>query len=213
MCNNHPNHSQSAEQDPGDAAPGAGEPAHPHFAVFRCVNGSRSGTASAPGNGQRLSPPEPEWPLPVHEIALPCTGRLQPEHLLKAFEAGADAVCIIACAGDNCHYLEGSRRAERRVEYVRQLLDEIGLGGERLMVFPLADSAPADGTLGGVQEGSSRRAQLNGDEAGSRAALCDMLIARLDALQPNPLGQGGPNGWPRNGARQDNGDGSANKAG
>jgi nicotinamide mononucleotide adenylyltransferase len=127
----------------------------------------------------------------VHEIALPCSGKLQPEHLLKAFEAGADAVCIIACAGDNCHYLEGSRRAERRVEYVRQLLDEIGLDGERLMVFRLAASAQEDGTLGHVPKDPSPNTQLNREEPGSRVAeIRDMVMARLGALQPNPLGRG-----------------------
>ena len=104
----------------------------------------------------------------MHEIVVPCTGKLQPEHLLKAFEAGADAVCVIACARDNCHYLEGSRRAERRVEYVRKLLDEIGLGADRLLVFHLAAS----------------------EELGSRlTAICEMVMAGLGALQPNPLRQ------------------------
>jgi coenzyme F420-reducing hydrogenase delta subunit len=155
------------------------------------VNGSRPGTVPVSAVGPRLSQPEPEWPIPVHEIALPCTGRLQPEHLLKAFEAGADAVCIIACAGDNCHYLEGSRRAERRAEYVRQLLDEIGLGGERLMVFRLAASAQEDGTLGHLPADPSPDTQLNKVKVGSQVAeIHDMVMARLGALQPNPLGQG-----------------------
>lgn len=55
-----------------------------------------------------------EWPIPVHEVVLPCTGRLQPEHLLNPFEAGAHARTPTACAPENCHCLEGSRRAERR---------------------------------------------------------------------------------------------------
>jgi hypothetical protein len=119
----------------------------------------------------------------VHEVVLPCTGRLQPEHLLKAFEAGADAVCVITCARDNCHYLEGSQRAARRVEYVRELLDEIGLGGERLLVFHLAASGQEDGPPG---------TQPNREESGSRlAGICQTVVAGLGALQPNPLRQDG----------------------
>jgi len=107
--------------------------------------------------------------MPVHDIVLPCTGRLQPEHLLKAFEAGADAVCVVACGADSCHYLEGSRRVERRVGYVRELLDEIGLGADRLTVLHLAASG----------------------ELGSRAAeMCEMVMAGLGTLQPNPLREG-----------------------
>src|SRR4030042_716816 len=141
----HPSAGQNIEKEPGLTGDPAGThkaltPAIPNVTVFRCVNASRPGTQPEPAIEQRPSQPEPEWPIPVHEVALPCTGRLQPEHLLKAFEAGADAVCVITCAGDNCHYLEGSRRAERRVELVRDLLNEIGLGGQRLLVFQLAAS-------------------------------------------------------------------------
>ena len=74
-------------------------------------------------------------------------GRLQPEHVLKAFESGADIVCAVACEEDNCHYLEGSKRCARRVDYLRSILDEIGLGGERLMLFSLPGTAAEDMAL------------------------------------------------------------------
>jgi len=153
-------------------------PASLNVTVFRCVNCSRPATA------------EPDWPVPVREIALPCAGRLQPEHLLKAFEAGADAVCIITCAGEDCRYLEGSRRAERRVDYVRRLLDEIGLGSERLLVFHLAASPKALATLGRGPNGPSPGSQLNQEEIASRLAeIRDAVAAGIGALQPSPLRQ------------------------
>jgi len=149
--------------------------------VFKCVKCSPGGTATAaarlPSQGER------EWPMPVHEIALPCTGKLQPEHLLKAFEAGADAVCVLTCAGDSCHYLEGSRRAERRVEYVRELLDEIGLGGERLLLFRLAATAQE-------QDAAAERAPKGASSGTQLAEIRDAVMARLGALQPNPLRRG-----------------------
>jgi hypothetical protein len=122
----------------------------------------------------------------VHEVALPCTGRLQPEHLLKAFEAGADAVCVITCAGDNCHYLEGSRRAERRVELVRDLMNEIGLGGQRLLVFRLSASRQEEATPGHPEKGPSPGRQVNQE---SLAEIFDIVVAGLGAIQPNPLRQ------------------------
>ena len=159
---------------------GAGAVAFPKVTVFRCVNHTHSGTAPASAAGHQLSQPQPEWPIPAHEIALPCTGKLQPEHLLKAFEAGADAVCVLTCAGDSCHYLEGSRRAERRVEYVRELLDEIGLGGERLLLFHLAASAQE-------QDAAPGRAPKDASSGTQPAEIRDAVMARLGALQPNPL--------------------------
>jgi coenzyme F420-reducing hydrogenase delta subunit len=93
------------------------------------------------------STPDLCWPLPVRELLVPCTGRLQPEHILKAFELGADVVCVIGCEEDNCHTLEGSSRCARRVDYVRGLLDQIGIGGDRLLRFKLPGSARQDMSL------------------------------------------------------------------
>jgi len=187
------NRHQSAGRDLGERPAPTGDPAGSHKAVspaspkvtvFRCVNSSRPGAQPEPAIEQRPSQPEPEWPFPVHEVALPCTGRLQPEHLLKAFEAGADAVCVITCAGDNCHYLEGSERAERRVEHVRELLNEIGLGGQRLLVFHLAAPGQEKATPGRPQKDPSPGKQVNQE---SLAEIFDIVVAGLGAIQPNPL--------------------------
>jgi len=153
-------------------------PSSLNVTVFRCVNCSSSGAA------------EPEWPLSVREIALPCTGRLQPEQLLKAFESGADAVCVVTCAEDDCRYLEGSLRAERRVGYVRDLLDEIGLGGERLLFFHAGGLPQAVATLRRGPNGSSPDARLNQEEIASRLAeIRERAVAELGAVQPSPLRQ------------------------
>jgi coenzyme F420-reducing hydrogenase delta subunit len=146
----------------------ASPPASLNVTIFRCVGSSRYPKEEAPGS-------KPLWSLPVHEVVIPCAGRLQPEHLLKAFEAGADAVCVVMCAGDECRYLEGSRRADRRAEYVKGLLDEIGLGGQRLLVLQLAASAP------------NRAQNRNGQE--SPAQISELIVAELATLESNPLRQ------------------------
>lgn len=104
---------------------------------------------------------------------VPCAGKLQPEHLLKAFEAGADLVCVLACAHDNCHYLQGCRRAERRVEYVKDLLDQVGLGGERLLMFRLPGSAVEDMALASAERGSGSRGR------GARDAERDAPVTEI----------------------------------
>jgi hypothetical protein len=103
---------------------------------------------------------------------------------LKAFEAGADAVCVITCAGDNCHYLEGSRRAERRVSHVRDLLNEIGLGGQRLLVFHPSASRTEEATPGRPPKALSDDKQVNQE---SLADIFNIVVAGLGAIQPNPL--------------------------
>ncbi len=59
-------------------------------------------------------------------------------YLLKAFEAGADAVIVLVCPEGSCRYMEGSIQARKRVTRVKRLLDEIGLEGRRLQIFNIA---------------------------------------------------------------------------
>lgn len=76
-----------------------------------------------------------QYPPNVRVVRLPCTGKTDVLYLLKAFENGADAVFVAGCKKGICHYLEGNYAAERRVKYVKGLLDQIGLGGDRLEMF------------------------------------------------------------------------------
>jgi len=113
-----------------------------------------------------------------------CTGRLQPEHVLKAFESGSEAVCLVACADDNCHHLEGSKRCARRAVFLRAILDEIGLGGERLLLFHLPGTAAEDMAL---SSGKAVETQAAADRYRQAAAIRDQVIRALRDLPPNPL--------------------------
>ncbi len=116
--------------------------------VFLCVNCARPARAPTSAGRPRPQVPDFQWPISLRQVLLPCTGRLQPEHVLKAFESGADLVCAVGCQEDNCHYLEGSRRCARRVDHVRSILRDIGLGNERLLFFTLPGTAAEDLALG-----------------------------------------------------------------
>lgn len=58
---------------------------------------------------------------------LPCAGKLDVQYLVRAFEGLAAGVCVVACSEGACQHIEGSDRAEARVETVRRLLAEVGL--------------------------------------------------------------------------------------
>ncbi len=68
-------------------------------------------------------------------IKMACSSMTKDIHLLKAFEAGADAVLVLVCPETACRYAEGSIRAKKRVEYVKTILDEIGIDSGRLNIF------------------------------------------------------------------------------
>jgi len=65
-------------------------------------------------------------------IKLPCTGRIDPLFVLKAFENGADAVLVSGCHPGDCHYTSGNYHARRRWTMFRKLLAMTGIGDDRL---------------------------------------------------------------------------------
>ncbi len=66
-----------------------------------------------------------------------CGGKIRETAILKAFEEGADGVCVVACEPDKCHNVMGSRRAAKRVEAVRRALAEMEVEPDRVMMFQL----------------------------------------------------------------------------
>jgi F420-non-reducing hydrogenase iron-sulfur subunit len=89
-----------------------------------------------------------QYPPNVRIIRTPCTGRLETEFLIKTFERGADGVLVAGCLEGGCHYTSGNLYAKRRVQYMRDMLEEMGLEKERLrmvnisaaMARPLSDA-------------------------------------------------------------------------
>jgi coenzyme F420-reducing hydrogenase delta subunit len=163
-------------------AEGGARPVPDSATVFLCVNCARPAQAPTSAGRPRPTVPDFGWPRPVRLILVPCTGRLQPEHILKAFESGSDLVCAVACEEDNCHYLEGSKRCARRVDYLRSILQEVGLSGDRLMLFSLPGTAAEDMALAA---GRPARACEDGDA--QLAAIRDQVMQALEALPPSPL--------------------------
>jgi F420-non-reducing hydrogenase iron-sulfur subunit len=84
-----------------------------------------------------------QYPSNIRIIRTPCTGRLEVELFLRAFEDGADGVIVAGCEEGSCHFKEGNLIAKRRVNYTRQLMEESGLEMDRLrMVNVSAANAP-----------------------------------------------------------------------
>jgi len=164
----------------------------PSIAFFICTNCARENGGRQPSAPGRRPAPLIDWPVEVETVVLPCTGKIQPEHLLKAFEVGVDMVCVVGCEEDNCHCLEGSRRAAHRVRYVRGLLNEAGLGGERLLMFHLPGTAREDMAAAFSAQGRPDRGEASRTPIPSPLeAIRDEIMARLESLGPSPLRGGG----------------------
>lgn len=73
-----------------------------------------------------------QYPPNVRIIRTPCTGRLEQEYYMKALEKGADGVFVAGCLEGGCHFIDGNLFAKKRVNAIREMLEECGIEKERL---------------------------------------------------------------------------------
>ena len=104
------------------------------------------------------------YPTNVKLVRLPCTGKIDPRYILKAFEDGADGVYVVACPVGNCHHVRGNERGLKRVERTKKMLGEIGLDGERLEMF-----------------------FMSGGQGRAFAEAAEDMTERIREFGPNPL--------------------------
>ncbi|AEB08203.1 hydrogenase iron-sulfur subunit [Desulfobacca acetoxidans] len=90
-------------------------------------------TAADMAGSMRIS-----YPPNVKIIRVPCSGKVDVIHLMKAIEKGADGVYIAGCLEGDCHFRNGNVKAKRRLAHVRKILDDIGIGGERVEMFEMS---------------------------------------------------------------------------
>lgn len=114
-----------------------------------------------------------QYPPSVRAIKLPCTGRIDPVFIIKAFEHGADAVLVSGCHPGDCHYLRGNYLARRRFTAFRELMQLIGLQMERLHF-----------------------AWVSASEGAKWAELVTQITAEVTSVGPMPVkwGEPHPNG-------------------
>ena len=119
-----------------------------------------------------------QYPGTVRVLRLPCTGKIEVNYLLAAFERGADGVFVAGCLEGGCHFQEGNLRARRRVERAKQFLSEIGLEPERLEMFNLSS---AEGTRFAeiVTERSARIARIGPSPLRQNAEHMDGELNRI----------------------------------
>ena len=85
-----------------------------------------------------------QYPPDIKVILMPCTGRVDVIHLLKAIEDGADGVYVVGCREGDCHYLDGNIKARKIVKYTKGVLQSIGIDPGRVEMYNLSAS---DGPL------------------------------------------------------------------
>jgi len=105
-----------------------------------------------------------QYPPDVRIIQVPCTGKVDILHLLTAFEEGADGVFVAGCLEGDCHFIEGNLHAKRRVTRVKEILNQVGVGGDRLEMY-----------------------NLSAAEGGRFAQIAREMTERIRELGPSPI--------------------------
>ena len=68
----------------------------------------------------------------MRAVRVMCSGRVDPQLVLKAFQLGADGVLILGCHPGDCHYAEGNYKAARRISLLKKMAVQLGLEDERV---------------------------------------------------------------------------------
>ncbi|MBW1786469.1 MAG: hydrogenase iron-sulfur subunit [Deltaproteobacteria bacterium] len=104
------------------------------------------------------------YPGTIRVVRVPCTGKVDIIHILRSFEKGADGVYVVGCMEGDCRFNSGNLRAKKRVKAAQEMLDTIGVGGERVKMF-----------------------NLSSGEGPKFAQYAEEMTETIKALGPNPI--------------------------
>jgi len=141
-----------------DADKGTDGGFEPKILAF-CCNWCSYADADLAGTSRHQYPPN------VLILRVPCSGRVDPGFVLKAFEKGTDGVLITGCHPGDCHYISGNTKVEGRVEMLKNLMRTLG-----------------------IEEARLRLEWISATEGGKFASLIDEFVNAMRAL--GPFGRG-----------------------
>jgi coenzyme F420-reducing hydrogenase delta subunit len=117
----------AAIQTPDEQTTPAAEGWQPKIVAFCCNWCSYAGADLA--GTSRL-----HYPATVRVVRVPCSGRVNPRFVLRAFQRGADGVLVAGCHPGDCHYSTGNFYARRRFLLARRLIEYLGVDPDRFWV-------------------------------------------------------------------------------
>jgi F420-non-reducing hydrogenase iron-sulfur subunit len=105
-----------------------------------------------------------QYPPNIRIIRVMCSGRIEPQFVLRALELGADGVMVAGCHPGDCHYISGNIKAEARMKMLNKLLEIMGIDTRRV-----------------------RLEWISASEGPKFANTIKEFVAELKELGPNPL--------------------------
>ncbi len=100
----------------------------------------------------------------IRIIRVPCSGRINPLHIISALRGGADGVLVSGCHPGDCHYISGNLVARRKFSMLKDFLAHVGICPERVQ-FSWVSAA----------------------EGARFASLIDKVVADIKKIGPNKI--------------------------
>lgn len=125
--------SAAVNRPASEAPPGKSADWTPLIVAF-CCNWCSYAGADLAGTGRM------EYPANVKVIRVPCSSRMNPMFILRAFQRGADGVLVAGCHPGDCHYSTGNYHVRRRLSAFKRLLEFSGLEPQRFEVRWISSS-------------------------------------------------------------------------
>jgi coenzyme F420-reducing hydrogenase delta subunit len=75
-----------------------------------------------------------QYPPNIRIIKVMCSGRVNPQFVLKAFQEGADGVLVSGCHPGDCHYISGNYYARRKLTLLGDLMEFTGVDPKRFQI-------------------------------------------------------------------------------
>ena len=68
----------------------------------------------------------------IRIIRVPCSGRINPLHIISALRGGADGILVSGCHPGDCHYISGNLTARRKFSMLKNFFEHVGICPERV---------------------------------------------------------------------------------
>jgi F420-non-reducing hydrogenase iron-sulfur subunit len=84
-----------------------------------------------------------KYPCDVRVLRVPCSSRVNPQFVLRAFQKGCDGVMVCGCHPGDCHYTSGNYYTRRRFMLLKAMLEYNGIDPERFQARWISGSEAA----------------------------------------------------------------------
>ena len=76
-----------------------------------------------------------QYPPNIRIVRVPCSGRVNPNFIIKSLTDGWDGVIVSGCHPGDCHYISGNLVARRRFAILKELLELFGIEPGRVNIM------------------------------------------------------------------------------